>query len=765
MAGLQRPKLPRLRLDRFPPGVDGIHLDVALGASLEKAARLYVAALLQENLAHLWGQALTATSDAVLPMFRDQVREHHHAAVREARDGAALERLQLFQLAVLKLVLSEIDGELARVRNDIDHERAQRERQAGTRSLQLHREIALLGRYAPHVRYRTARRAIRELIRLEHAGLRNLRQSVLGRSWPVAEAMLANPFLQLDGIGGLRDFKESYPVVLHDLAVARRIGDCLFTALSGWLPERLAIATVSRQSRRQKVAAQGQQVTGTGRLVLQDWARGLVGTEELEAEVVSWLDEPESVVALLGGSVGDWPQAGPWPQGDVAGLQRHLNTRFIRLVARDGLLRRVSAAYALADMYPSLGVVDAEGPVFDYLAGDADRRSLQRRLDALSQDVDSAQITRRIDERSKEFRRRRKGNRQRLMARLAGDYCALRRDVKLAVQAYAALAQIRVLADPASLELSRANNTLQLFCQQAQLPDTRGSLVGHVIVRADVRGSNDLVAALSRRGINPAAFFSRHLYDPLAQLLDQFDARRVFIEAGGVVLTTLEYAGDGLDQLAASRASALAILLLGRGAALNVESERLGLPGLEFSVGIVYADSPPTYLYDRSRRVLVSSANTQASRIASCHALFRQRCALPEGRSLCVASPVPGPDDPNTSGDLVRYNVNGIELDGAAFARLSAELRMRKVRVRDPQHQRPVKLHVGQCPDAKGSLHWLVVREQPVKLWMGRQLLESPDEGRTFFELVTDQTLVERVRERLDQSGQAKSATVRAARL
>lgn len=754
LAGLTRPVLPRLRIDRFPVGTDGSQVDVALGPALDKATRLFVGSLLQEHLALLWGEPSTPASDTLAKLFREQVRQHHHTAVRQARDATALERVQLFQLAVLKLVLDSIDDELGKERQALEDARAHRDRQMSGRGLLTHRQAALLGRQGAQIRYRTARRAVRELNRLEHAELRSLRKSVLGRAWPVAEELLANPILQLDGIGGLRDFSENYPVLLHDLSVARQVGNCLSAALSPWLPDSLVAVTTPAIDRDSRGAARRDGVQGSGRLAIDYWARQLIDARELAEDETTWLDEPANIAAMLGGDAPVWPDPGPWSPRDFSAMQRQLNARFGRLVTRSGLQQRVMASYALREIYPSLGVTDAEGAVFDYLAGRSDRRNLQRRLQAVDVGGEQAQLRRikRIDKKFKAFRRQARAGRQPMLARLASDFGALRRDLKLALQTFEALGRIRLLKDPDKLSLSRTNNTLQAFCPQSQLPDRRGNLVGHAVIRFDVRGTQALVESLSARGVNAAAYFSRYLYDPLTQLLGRFDAQKVTVDSGTLVLTTFQYSGDGLERLAVARACALALALLEQIEAMNAESERRGLPGLEVSVGIVHCDAPPRYLYEQSRRVLVSPANSLARRMSSCDALLRQSCSLPGGRGLCVAMAAPGASVSQDPNELVRYNVNGIELDHAAFVRLHAELSMRKVRVKALRRDESIRLHIGQCPDLAGGLNWLAVREQPVKLWFGRQLLDSPNEGRSFFELVTDARLIARVRDELGKA-------------
>jgi hypothetical protein len=191
----------------------------------------------------------------------------------------------------------------------------------------------------------------------------------------------------------------------------------------------------------------------------------------------------------------------------------------------------------------------------------------------------------------------------------------------------------------------------------------------------------------------------------------------------------------------------------------------LGLSGIELGLGIAYVDEAPTYLYDQGRRVILSSAIQIGRRLASCHGPLRSRCAPPAGGGVCVASPVDATGDFARGADgLVRYNVNGIELDAPAFGQLNTEVHLRRFGMRVGSGRRPVNLYAACCPDVHGERHWLVVREQAVRLWIGRQLLESDGEGRHYYEVITDRSLVERVRNRLSKPDVEETETAAAAR-
>ena len=53
------------------------------------------------------------------------------------------------------------------------------------------------------------------------------------------------------------------------------------------------------------------------------------------------------------------------------------------------------------------------------------------------------------------------------------------------------------------------------------------------------------------------------------------------------------------------------------------------------------------------------------------------------------------------------------------------------------------------CTDVNGKGHWLLVRERSVKLWLGGQLLEAGEDGRRYYEVISDSKLIGRVREKL----------------
>ena len=106
---------------------------------------------------------------------------------------------------------------------------------------------------------------------------------------------------------------------------------------------------------------------------------------------------------------------------------------------------------------------------------------------------------------------------------------------------------------------------------------------------------------------------------------------------------------------------------------------------------------------------------------------------------------------------FLRYNVNGIELDREAFARLQSELVLERPGVALPGEPQPVVLYVGRYADVAGTLHRMVVREGGVRVFDR----EKPNGGQPtdakYYEVVAQEEVLRCILPRLP--GPAKMAT------
>ena len=188
--------------------------------------------------------------------------------------------------------------------------------------------------------------------------------------------------------------------------------------------------------------------------------------------------------------------------------------------------------------------------------------------------------------------------------------------------------------------------------------------------------------------------------------------------------------------------------------ARNVDSRKNGLPELELGLGIAFLNEAPTFLSDEDREIMISPAINRADQLSSCSALLRKSDfakGLGRGVEVVAASGLPILEK-DSSDRMMRYNVNGIELDTPAFVKLQSELALNVVRLEDEIYPGGARFYVGKYADMKGENHWLVVREAPVRVWKGGRPGEGEQYGHRFYQVVTDADVISRILTRLNES-------------
>lgn len=751
LAQMSRPPFHRIRLERCPRGIDGLHIDVTLDSSLVNATILLVKAVLRRDVGHyFWRQPLKALSNDIVAGFQKAYMEHTRRALQLVRSSARPELAQLFQLAVVRLLLVVVDQQFSLLRQELKDATAMPSRDRGSHSLELHDRAVALARNEDSIRFRTLQDVLRVVVRMEDSNLRKLRETILGMSWPLPRSMLVNPVVQLGGVGSSEDFFQLYPHILRVDQHAAELNRGLLEVFSDWLPEGQG-RDIDTETGAPRLSA-GHSLRG--QLEIERHVAKLVGHAELAQMIPHEFDNAKSVMALLGGDSDLWPEAGPWEMKDFELVQQSKVREFMALLDKTELMMGIQASYRLAAVYPRLGIRGGAEWVYEYLAGHSSARELAKRLHVLPGVEDARAVVRLIDEKlhaGDDKGRRHAG--ERLVVKFVGDLVRYRYDLKLAAWLYSGLSSLRLLHDEQKLSMSASNGILHdfRFSKAAQ----HQVVVGHAVVKADIRGSTAITAEMLARNLNPATYFSRALYDPITRLLPVFGAEKVFVEGDAVIFSLMENEGGQSDQLAVARACGLAQRILRVVETKNTENRSLGLPELGLGIGIAYSNGPPTYLYDEDHKIMISSAINRADRLSSCHAGMREQ--LSEGgdrdRRVLVAQPLSDSEDggkPDPEG-LLHYNVNGIEMGAGAFDRLNVELMLTPIELADGSDAGDDVYHVGRYSDLRGNSNWLVVRESPIRLWMGDRLLENGRAAQVFYEVVSDPELIERIVQRYQQ--------------
>ena len=307
-------------------------------------------------------------------------------------------------------------------------------------------------------------------------------------------------------------------------------------------------------------------------------------------------------------------------------------------------------------------------------------------------------------------------DRAKLAARFFGDFARYHRDLRRFETLSSAMDAVNVIASERLKELSAINNTLYEFRLADEQKSGEEKVLRHVILKADIRESTTLTRTLSERGLNPASYFSLNFYEPINKLLPKYDASTVFIEGDAVILALFEREGE--SGLGVARACVLAKEMIGIVSAYNAQSQKQGLPALELGIGISYQDSSPMYLMYGAKRIMISKALNESDRLSSCSKDARK---FVSGKSTPFnVFNLQTVQDSDTTGNpdefVVRYNISGVTISAAAFAKLAQEISLKEHSVQLPTiwPGESVRLFSGVVPIAAGVFHKIAVREAAI---------------------------------------------------
>jgi class 3 adenylate cyclase len=320
------------------------------------------------------------------------------------------------------------------------------------------------------------------------------------------------------------------------------------------------------------------------------------------------------------------------------------------------------------------------------------------------------------------------------------------------------LDRINLVADEKTIALSKTNNTLYEFLlpqEQVFELDTK-PVTSHVIMKADVRGATIITKQLGESGLNPASFFSLNFFNPISEIVSQYGALKVFIEGDAIILAILERRDDEAGKYCVSRACGLAINMLNIIQKYNAKSKKYTLPILELGVGICYQNTPPAYLLDGKKRIMISPAINLADRLSSCNKILRR--ILPQKSAafnLYVYQAVSGSDKVLSDDEIIlRYNVNGIELNEAGFKKLASEIDLKTMNCLIPEVRKdPIIIHTGKFPLVTGDFQRLIVREGWVQELNPVKMKIMGNVNRKYYEVSTQEALKQYVENHEKASG------------
>jgi len=781
-------------------GVDNIHHDVFLSPKFVQTSRDYLFDLIRQNVSSTYFSGIDFRSSKQVDSttFRKMLAEMLQSSLNRAKHQKNIEIDLLFRLALVKFLSGEVINQFANVILDgKDYirkrgeyfERSQQahvikarlsEMQSGRRDV-----VRLIGQLVAQI-----------FIDIEENVIAKSRRALFGEDFNLYYELLKNRLVFLDGgkddlyflehyvlLGNYardpdrfeamdeifqqflaesgvsiprddaspqisEDFKKLFAEVDH---LKKEIGgmeeqrDSLSKKLGsggGLLNKLLSSAPAPGETRaalnnaearlkalHQRLAAYGPQLENARQQV--DFV-----SKDYQGKLGDYLNEPENARRLL-------DAAGATEEAERLTRARLLAQFAQRLEEREVMLH-ILASY---EIRPIAG--DFCPPVhLQQLRKALVFKEEAKRVEEMLKQVPTKRLTMKpLEELSKRIRKYSKEELQAMTLRFAGDFLRLRRDLRDAEHLSTCMERINLITVEKVRELSRMNNRLYECLLKEEARPEHDQVVSHVIIKADVRGSTNMTQDLLSRGLSPASHFSLNLHEPVKRLLDRYSAKKVFIEGDAIVLAIFETEGSQAYAHAVAKACALSRQILLVCNSYNDQATSTKLPPLEIGIGVAYQGSAPTYWTDGESKIMISKALNLSDRLSGC-AKLAKRMLSKQKTDFAVfhfLTAMEGASAEELDEFLVRYNMNGIELNEEGFQKLSEEISLEPVaiRVEMPWGKEDVTLYSGEVPMGE-SVEVLVLRKG-----IARQLLPDGKVGgaseHNYYEVCNSPTLYDLV--------------------
>ena len=456
-------------------------------------------------------------------------------------------------------------------------------------------------------------------------------------------------------------------------------------------------------------------------------------SKDYQGKVGDYLNEPENAKRLFDPSWGG--------EAGRAGRIRLLVQLTERLEQRE-VIPHILAGYEIRPI-----ATDYCPPVhLQQLRKALVTREEAKRVEEMLKQVPAKRLSMKpLEELSKRIRRYSRDELQVMVLRFANDFLRLRRDLRDAEHLTACMERINLITAEKVRELSRMNNKLYECLLREESRPEQDQVVSHVIIKADVRGSTKMTQDLLSRGLSPASHFSLNLHEPVKRLLDRYSAKKVFIEGDAIVLAIFETEGSQSYAKAVAKACALSRQILAVCNSYNDRALSSQLPALEIGIGVAYQGSAPTYWTDGESKIMISKALNLSDRLSGCAKLAKRMLAgqKSEFALFQFLTAMEGASAEELDEFLVRYNMNGIELNEEGFEKLSEEISLEPVElnVATPWGKETTMLYWGEVPMGE-SVEVLLLRKA-----VARQLLPDgkigPASDHNYYEVCTNPALYE----------------------
>lgn len=708
----------QIDLDRLVVGVDNIRNDVHLSPTFCKATQNIVRHFIakRSGVEEFLDLAKTPVSTKDLEAFRRICLDFLKGAVDKAKSDGEKQIDMLAQIAVIRMFTEEVQNQydaLIKYLNDSLRKLEISKHQDLKKTIKIKEKLSDVQKDKSSILAHVAGELFQFIVEAQNDGIKKMREAVLGPQSNLPDDVFLNPILYLKNA-----FDDIFRIDRYVLLGHRAEDPDNYQAVSSLLSGLL-------NKLRPKDGTASETLGQKERVPDPNDEKGTKAYPINPDEFTDiWLKQVENIDILFDyysseerykNLKNDKRTKERSDQLELlAKKQKRLLNFIYKKFNKAKLVERITASYEMQSIYLEYCPPLVPHQVRQFLIHPGQRKSIIGQLNRLKGFYGKSFPLLPLRKKTKQLKRIKTKTKKKYLLRFLNGFARYHRDLQNFKMLETAMDRVNLVTDKKTMTLSRENYTLYEFLLPNERVLEKKPIINHVVLKADVRDSTNITSQMKARGLNPASFFSLNFFDPITEILFDYSAEKVFIEGDAVILSISEHEATPEGWYSVSRACGLAIQILLVVQKYNETSRKYKLPILEIGIGICHNDKPPTFLFDETNRIMISPAINSADRLSSnTKSLDKIIDKKKHPFNLYVfASTAKETTDAKANANILRYNVNGIELNAAGFKKLSKEIDLKSVdcRITELQEQ-PIKVHTGRFPTKSGKYRRLVIRE------------------------------------------------------
>ncbi len=753
---LERYKI-NFSLDRLVPGVDNIRHDVLLSPTFVASTRKIVTELIARHagIEDETPEAQKVSWNKEVESYKQLYKEIMNNALNKGKARRESQIEYLAQAAVIKMLLEEVRSQFDLLIGGLKKtvrktDMTVRSDQADTPKVKDKLQLVLQDRDI--IIQRVGQQICDYWAEVEKKDIRVMREAIFGNRSTFFENVIGTPILHVENPDN-----ENFVIAEYDVALGRRIDDPdKYDNLLFFI--RYLINQVDLKDPDIEGVAVDQRMAGSA----------MSDPEAAESDQKAYVQRLDELIRHLGNmdALFNWQRTKSELQNlkkqkeaskEIQQLKRLIRNQkallnyFYKRFNKKGILERISASYEMQPEYQEFCPPLVPQQIMQYLISPKARRLIKNRLKRLSQVYSRPFPLVALNKKIKSLEQMTIIRRKTYLVRFMKAFAHFHRDMSICEIMREALERVNIATEEKAITLSRENNTLFEFLLSHEQDTSKTPIINHVVIKADVRGSTDITHIMNEKGLNPASHFSLNFFDPISEILSEYEAVKVFIEGDAIILSIFERENEPSGWYSVARACGIAIKMLIIIQRYNEKNRKNHLPILELGIGLSHIDKAPTFLFDGNNRVMISSAINHADRLSSCSKVGRKLIAGKKGLfSLYVFQTRSEAEMAATADDLyMRYNVNGIELNPVGFEKLSNEIDLQVLTsdLKDSFGQK-CTLYLGKFPTKSGRYQRLIIREAQIPILDLDTLKAKGISAHKYYEVCTNPKLYKKASER-----------------